>query len=171
MSKVPEKPEEVFEEFTAKVAGVFGDNLLSINLYGSGARGEYIREKSDLNFLIIIKSEGLSKLGGLWEYLVSWRKQAISTPLVLTESYVQSSLDSFPLEFLDMKDSHVTVFGEDPFDDIKIGLPHLRLQVERELKSKLLALRQGYLETRGKERELYSLLSILLNSSADMCQN
>ncbi|MCH8306175.1 MAG: nucleotidyltransferase domain-containing protein, partial [Candidatus Marinimicrobia bacterium] len=65
MFKKPVKPEEVYEEFSSGIESIFGSNLLSIYLYGSGARGEYIQGKSDINFLVVIKSEGLKFLSGV----------------------------------------------------------------------------------------------------------
>ena len=52
MAKIPVKPEEIFEEIISDYISIFGENLLSIILYGSAARGEYVKKKSDINLLI-----------------------------------------------------------------------------------------------------------------------
>ena len=44
-----------------------------------------------------------------------------------------------------MKLFHLTVFGEDIFQDVNIENSNLRHQCERELKVKLIGLRHGYL--------------------------
>ncbi len=162
MFKKPEKPEEVFKEFSSDIESIFGSNLLSINLYGSGARGEYVQGKSDINFLVIIKSEGLKFLSGVWDRINQWEKKGISTPLILTNSYVSSSLDTFPLEFLNMKEANVPVFGEDLLTGLDINENDLRIQIERELKSNLLNLRQGFMKTKGDRYELTGLISTSL---------
>ena len=162
MFKKPVKPEEVYEEFSSGIESIFGSNLLSIYLYGSGARGEYIQGKSDINFLVVIKSEGLKFLSGVWEYSDKWEKRGISTPLILTESYLSSSLDTFPLEFHNMKEANDLIFGKDLLEDISIDDNDLRVQVERELKSKLLSLRQGFMKTKGNRNELIDLISLSL---------
>ena len=41
------------------------------------------------------------------------------------------------------------LFGDDPLADLTIRHEHLRLQLERELKGKLLALRERYLSPAG----------------------
>ena len=162
MFKKPVKPEEVYEEFSSGIESIFGSNLLSIYLYGSGARGEYIQGKSDINFLVVIKSEGLKFLSGVWEYLDKWEKRGISTPLILTESYLSSSLDTFPLEFHNMKEANDLVFGKDLLENIFINDNDLRVQVEHELKAKLLSLRQGFMRTKGNRNELVDLISLSL---------
>jgi len=45
---------------------------------------------------------------------------------------------------------------------LKINNDHLRLQIERELKSKLLSLRQGYMESLGSRDGIQNLISISL---------
>jgi len=162
MFKKPVKPEEVYEDFSSDTESIFGSNLLSIYLYGSGARGEYIQGKSDINFLVVIKSEGLKYLSGVWEHLDKWEKRAISAPLILTESYLSSSLDAFPLEFHNMKEANELIFGEDLLDNININDKDLRVQVEHELKAKLLSLRQGFMITKGDRNELIDLISLSL---------
>ena len=162
MFKKPVKPEEVFEEFSSDTESIFGSNLLSIYLYGSGARGEYVQGKSDINFLVVIKSEGLKFLSGVWDHLDNWEKRGISAPLILTESYLSSSLDTFPLEFHNMKEANELIFGEDLLENIIINDNDLRIQVEHELKAKLLSLRQGFMQTKGNRNELIDLISLSL---------
>ena len=58
-----------------------------------------------------------------------------------------------------MQQSHHVLFGEDPLAGIAIGHEHLRLQLERELKEKLLALREGYLLTGGSPKRVLALLT------------
>jgi hypothetical protein len=54
MAKIPKTPEEIFPEITADFQKIFGEDLVSIILYGSGAGGDYVPGKSDLNFLITL---------------------------------------------------------------------------------------------------------------------
>ena len=61
MSKIPEKPEEIFSEITGDYRKLFGEELISIILYGSGAGEDYIPGKSDLNFLITLTDRGIEE--------------------------------------------------------------------------------------------------------------
>ena len=64
MAKIPKEPREVFEEITEDYQQAFGNDLVSIILYGSGASGEYVPKRSDLNFLIVLSEEGIDALEG-----------------------------------------------------------------------------------------------------------
>lgn len=78
--------------------------------------------------------------------------------ICLTEDFIDSSLDTFPLELLDMKLHHLTLVGKDILAGLQIATEHLRLQCERELKAKLSLLRQGLITHGCKEKELCSLI-------------
>src|SRR5512137_826677 len=103
MSKAPGNPEEIFQTVVKDYQTIFGSDLLSIMLYGSGARGEYIPQKSDINFLILLSDNGINNLSKAFEVVSRWHKSRVSTPLFLTNNYIQASLDVFPIEFLNLK--------------------------------------------------------------------
>ena len=67
---------------------------------------------------------------------------------------IKTSLDVFPIEFLNFKLIHSNVFGEDILNDIEIDRMDLRHQCERELKTKLIQLRQGYISSQGNRKTL-----------------
>jgi predicted nucleotidyltransferase len=154
MAKIPHDPKEIFEELTKDYQAVYGKELIAIVLYGSAASGNYIRKKSDINFLIVLTEEGIGQLQKSFKTVEKWYKRKVSTPLFLTESYISSSLDSFPIEFLNMQKCHQVVFGKDVLQELSFDKHHLRLQCEKELKGKLLQLRQGFLESSGKTKNL-----------------
>ena len=154
MAKIPKDPKEIFDAFTKDYQGIYGGALVSILLYGSAASGNYIPKKSDINFLIVLTDEGINQLKKSFKTVEKWYKRKVSIPLFLTKSYISTSLDSFPIEFLNMQKSYQLVFGEDVFKELSFNRDHLRLQCERELKGKLLQLRQVYLESRGKTKNL-----------------
>ncbi|HSB34321.1 MAG TPA: hypothetical protein VLG39_07685, partial [Nitrospirota bacterium] len=62
-----------------------------------------------------------------------------------------SSLDAFPVEFLDFKLIHKTVYGVDILRGLELDGKNLRLQCEREVKTKLIQARQGYIASLGKK--------------------
>lgn len=158
MSKIPKTPEQIFQEFTDDFMKTFGDELISIILYGSAARGEYIYKRSDINFLIVLTEQGIKELRRALLLIPRWQKRKVSTPLILTEGYIRSALDSFPIEFLNMKQHYQLVYGKDVFAEIEIQPEHLRLQCEREIRGKLLYLREGYLNTHGKSYRIKHLI-------------
>ena len=73
--------------------------------------------------------------------------------------YIETSRDVFPIEFLELRERHQLVFGEvDPFADLVIDVGHLQLEVEEQLRGKMLHLWEAYLETAGSRRQLRRLL-------------
>jgi predicted nucleotidyltransferase len=164
MARVPERPEEIFEEFTRDYQAVFRDDLKSITLYGSGARGDYVPKKSDLNFLIVLTEAAMDRLREAFPLIRKWRKRQVNIPLFLTEEYITSSLDSFPVEFLNLRHSHVLVYGKDVLEGLSFDKKSVRLQCERELKGKLLLLREAYLDSEGKAGGLGQVSSASLTA-------
>lgn len=162
MSKIPKSPDEIFQQFTTDYKNIFGDDLISIILFGSAARGEYIYKRSDLNFLITLSDSGMQRLKQAFSLIPKWRKKKVTTPLFLTNQYIQTALDSYPIEFLSMKQHHQVVYGEDVLLPIEIQPEPLRLQCERELRGKLIHLRQEYLNTGGKSRRIKHLVRFSL---------
>jgi predicted nucleotidyltransferase/uncharacterized protein (UPF0335 family) len=164
MAKIPQKPEEIFEEFTQDYQAVFRDDLKSIILYGSGARGEYVPKKSDLNFLVVLTETAMDRLRDVFPLIRKWRKRRVNIPLFLTEEYIGSSLDAFPIEFLNFNDSHVLVFGKDVLTGLSFHKADIRLQCEREIKGKLLLLREAFLASEEKTTSLAHLCSASLTA-------
>ena len=158
MAKIPDRPEHIFDAIREDYTALFGDDLVSIILYGSGARGEYVPKKSDINFLIVLSDSGIERLGSAVSTVAKWRKRNVRTPLVMTKGYIESSLDSFPLEFFNIKSAYQVVCGQDVLKDLAIRKDDLRLQCERELKAKLLLLRESFLEAEDKSNLLRQLV-------------
>lgn len=170
MAKAPRAPEDIFEAFTADYTAVFGADLESIVLYGSAARGEYLQNVSDINFLILLSDTGMDRLAAAMPLVIKWRKAMVATPLFLTREYITSSLDVFPIEFLNMQSAYRVVRGRDPLKHLAFDKRLVRLQAERELKAKLLQLRERFMETGGNAKKIAELISISLPAFASIFQ-
>jgi predicted nucleotidyltransferase len=157
--RAPQSPEEIIPEFTNDYYKIYGDDLISIILYGSGARGDYIPKRSDLNFLIVLTEEGMMNLDKAFKVVARWQKRRVTTPLIMSREYITTSLDIFPLEFLNIKQHYQVVWGKDPLETIEIKQKQLRLQLEREIKGKLLRLRAAYIASKGWKRNLVHVAS------------
>lgn len=164
MAKIPKKPEEIFQEIIGDYEQVFGPDLVSIILYGSGAGEDYIPGKSDLNFLITLTDRGIERFDEALDAVKRWRKRNVAIPLFMTCSYLLGSRDAYPIEFLNMKRRHIVVFGQDVLATIDFDPCHIRLQLERELRGKVIHLRSGYLATEGSARKLRELIRVSLTA-------
>jgi hypothetical protein len=158
MAKVPQDPKEIFPEIIDDYKGLFGHDLISIILYGSGAGRDYRPGRSDINFMIVLSEEGIEHLDKAFKVVGTWQKRKVAIPLFITESYVESSLDVFPIEYLNFQRNHVLVYGKDILAELSFDRELVRLQCEREIKGKLLLLREAYMETGGKGRALRGVI-------------
>ncbi len=148
-------PEELVQQIVQTMPG----RLQAAVLYGSAAAGDFVTGTSNYNVLLVVDRLGSAELNSLSKSALRWAKAGNRPPLLFTPGQLAASADVFPIELLDMRQSHRVLFGEDPLAGIAIQEEHLRLQLERELKVQLLALREGYLLTGGKPRLVAELLT------------
>ncbi len=158
MAKIPDSPMEITEAFAQDYKALFGDELVSVILFGSGASGTYVPKKSDINFLIVVTETGIQHLSACFPVIEKWQRYNVSVPLFMTRQYIQNSLDSFPLEFLNMKKNHRMIYGEDILNGLEIPRENIRLECETQLKGKLLHLRKDFLATLANRKALELLI-------------
>ena len=153
-----ENPVDIAKAAAEILKSIYGDELVSVILYGSAAGKDYVSGKSSVDLLVVLTDQGINKLALLFPHLKLLRKKRITIPLLLTEQFIKTSLDTFPVEFLNMKLQYKLITGKDVLFDLSIDKSWLRTQCERELKGKLLYLRQGFVETEGKAKPLKLLI-------------
>ncbi|CAB1065568.1 hypothetical protein D1BOALGB6SA_10365 [Olavius sp. associated proteobacterium Delta 1] len=130
------------------------DKLHSVYIVGSALTRDYDPKISDINSVIVLQKMDLKFLELLAPLGRKYGKIGIAAPLFMTPAYIDNSRDVFPIEFLNIKLLHHTIFGEDIFGDLDIDRSDLRHQCERELKVKLIGLRQGYISAAGNQKIL-----------------
>ncbi|MBW2166476.1 MAG: hypothetical protein JRG74_10410, partial [Deltaproteobacteria bacterium] len=150
--KVDDNAEVKFKPFLDVVLNNYKDKIHSIHIVGSALTEDFNLKTSDINSILVLKTFDLKFLEDFAPLGKKFGKKQISSPLIMTPEYVLNSLDVFPIEFLTIKILHKTIFGEDVFNDLKIKKSDLRHQCERELKVKLIGIRQGYLSSSGGKK-------------------
>ena len=133
-------------------------DIHSFHLVGSAVISDYDEKLSDINSVVVLHEMDLTFIAFLAPLGNKYGKKKIAAPLVMTPQYIQDSLDAFPVEFFDFRLIHKTIYGVDLFKDLRIDKPPLRLQCEREVKTKLIGLRQGYLSSLGRKENLTAML-------------
>ena len=149
----------VLKKMVQKLTQVLGDRLSSIVLYGSATRGDFHEGTSDFNLLIVLRDLHPGTLELLTDPVLHWERQRQPAPLIFSGAMVIDAADVFPIEFLDIKRYRKVLHGPDPFESLKVDPSHLRLQCERELREKMMRLREGYIECHKRPRRLKSLLT------------
>src|SRR5512146_2667790 len=150
-------PEEKIQEFVKRARAAAGENLESVILYGSAASGNFDPEFSDINLFCVLRDTAFGRLAELGPVATWWHGQKQSAPLIMSPAELESTADVFTIELLDMKRHHRVLFGEDVLQGLEIPMNLHRVQVEYELREKLILLRQRTLLAR-KEEHLWELL-------------
>ena len=163
-----QKAENKPEYYSNIIVRTIKPYLSAVYLFGSLARGEYIPGHSDINLLLILNDSSVTPLK---KASVLQRKFGENVNLLcLTREYILTSLDTFPIELLDMKAHHIRLYGEDILPGLQISKEHLRLQCERELKAKISLLWQGLVGCGGDDKGLYEILAGHFSSLAALIQ-
>lgn len=140
--------------FIEEILSGYSENIHSIHIVGSAVTEDFNEKTSDINSIFALKEMDLKFIELIAPLGKRYRKKSIAAPLVMTPEYIKHSLDVFPIEFLDFKLIHETIFGKDILKDIEISRVDLRHQCEREIKSKMIGLRQGYISSEGDRHML-----------------
>jgi hypothetical protein len=99
-----------------------------------------------------------TELAALAGPLARWQQAGNPLPQLFTAEELAASADVFPIELLDMQQARRVLFGDDPLAGIKIDMQYFRLQLERELKTRLLLLRRRFLACEGQPERIAQLL-------------
>ncbi len=134
-------------------------NLECVLLFGSAARGDFREGHSDLNVACILRSLTVEELGRLAGVVKWWCvEQKEPAPLFFTHEELRQAADVFAVEILDMKQGRRVLYGEDLVAKIEVPMNLHRLQIEHDLRTILLKLRQHYLRAPGNAHELAPVL-------------
>ena len=171
LDRLPDEARAKLLPYLKNLLAVHQDNVQSVIIYGSAAGAHYVPKKSDINLLVVVKAIDFSVLQKSLAVVTAGLRQKITAPLFLTQEYIKKSLDVFPIEFLDMQDNHVVVFGEDVFSGLVIPEEYCRFFCEQQVKGKLIRVRQAYLEVGLNPERLRALLRDSLKALLPIFRN
>jgi predicted nucleotidyltransferase len=154
-----------FDAFIDDLKATHGRNLASVVLYGSAAAGgDFVRNQSDYNLLIALHKIAPEDLRAAQAPMREWSRLGHSVPVYFTVSELQNAADVFPIEFHQMEQARVVLYGEDVLAALKISDEFLRHQTEYELRSKLIKLRRAFIPASASGQ---SLITLMANSLPD----
>jgi len=151
-------PEEKINDFVKRVRDAAGSNLESVILFGSAVSGDFHSGLSNLNLFCVLRDSSFASLQALAPVAKWWDRQKEPPPLCMTRKELHRSTDVFTIELLDMQQHHRVLFGEDVVQGLRISMHVHRVQVEYELREKLILLRQQILLASGNDSRLWDLL-------------
>jgi predicted nucleotidyltransferase len=157
--------DEKLTEVVRRLQEAAGENLQSVILYGSAARGDFHAHKSDLNLLCVLKSAKAPELSRIASVVRWWSGQLREpAPRIFTHEELIHSADVFAIEFLDIGQAHRVLFGDDPVAGIEVPMNLHRAQVEHELRAALQKLRDHFLRASDDEHQLREIYGKSISS-------
>ena len=135
-----------------------GSNILCIAEYGLAGK----------NHVVVVDELGYGILKVVEDSVKKLAKKDVY-PLFVTTEELADGRDVFPLEFLNIMSTKRIIHGKDAFENMKFDKEHVRRELESEFRSKLLTLRQGYLEACGLKKELGALVGRAIPTLAPVC--
>ena len=171
VARLPAAVQKKFIPYLRSLLEQHDGNVISANIYGSATGVNFIPKVSDINSVFVFKQLDFPAMKKSLRLIDAGIKQKIAAPLFLTQDYIRSSLDVFPMEFLDMQENHILVYGEDILKDLDIKTEHLRLFCEQQVKGKLVRIRQAFLEIGLKRKGQEALLKESLTALIPVFRN
>jgi predicted nucleotidyltransferase len=158
--------QEALNGLVEDLRATHGANLASVVLYGSAAAGDNIELRSDYNILIALNRITPEDLRQAQAPMREWQRLGHPLPVYFTVEELSDAADVFPIEFHQMANARVVLYGHDPFEFVKLSDANLRHQTEYELRSKLIQLRRLYIPASVSIQKLCDLMSDSLSSFA-----
>jgi nucleotidyltransferase-like protein len=152
------KIEEKLTEFVRRARESAGSGIEAIVLFGSAVSGDFHPGLSDLNLFCVLRESSFAALETLAPAVKWWSGQKEPPPLCMTIAELRRSTDVFTIELLDMVQHHRVLYGEDPLSGLQISTRSHRVQVEYELREKLVLLRQHLLLSAESDSRLWDVL-------------
>jgi predicted nucleotidyltransferase len=162
--KVSAQVRRHLEEFAEQLIRFYGQDLVSIAVFGSAASGDFSEATSDVNLLVVYSDLNIADLNAVAKLARTWLKKARFMPRFLSLRNLTGSARYFQVDFLDMRDAHVTIFGTDVLDKLELRPADLHWQLAHEVKRMRMRLKQQFWRAAGDEGLMRDILAHRFNS-------
>ena len=139
------------------VRAALGADFLACYLTGSVLTQGFKPSHSRVNALVVARALA-EHLDALAKALPETKKPPAFDPLFVTQAQIGKSLDSFPIEWLEIQEAHLLLEGQDVLSGLEVPRTYLRLQCEHDLRSRLIQLRQAYITQATHPERLEAVL-------------
>jgi predicted nucleotidyltransferase len=150
--------EKQITDFVERLKQEAGANLECVALFGSAASGEFHADYSDINILCVVRELSAPLLAILAPAINAWTRNKFPAPLIFSHTELERSADVFAIEMLDIRQRHRILYGEDIFTGMNVPMDLHRIQLEHSLRTKLLTLRQSYVQAVGDDNRVRRLM-------------
>lgn len=136
---------EAARRWLAPVRASLGSDFVAASLTGSVLTSGYDSKHSHVNILVLARTLNPATLDGLATAAPKQTRAPFFDPLFVTREELESSLDVFPIEWLDVTERYLLLEGEDVFATLRVPRENLRVQIEHDLRGKHVRLRMQWL--------------------------
>ncbi len=141
------------QQLAEQIDRTFGNQVVNWSIFGDTATGVFDADRHTVRNVLVLQQVDLDGVRTLAKLGDQFGLRRIVAPLILTPAFIAKSLDTFPLELLEIQQQAVSILGESPFVNLQFTDPNVRSQCEREMKTVIIALQQGLLSTHGKSQQ------------------
>jgi predicted nucleotidyltransferase len=144
--------------FIAAAKQAFGDDLVSVILYGSGAEGK-LRSTSDVNLILLLKTFDRSAADQIREPLRLAEAAIKLRVMFLLQDELEPASRAFAVKFADIARRRVVLYGEDPFASISVPRADAIFRLQQTLLNLTLRLRETYVARSLREEQLSTVIA------------
>ncbi|HEX8650702.1 MAG TPA: hypothetical protein VF708_07660 [Pyrinomonadaceae bacterium] len=158
--------QDSLKHFVEDLRSTHGENLASVMLYGSAAMGDEMAQGAGYNVLVALNRITPEDLRLAQAPIREWQRLGQPLPVYFTLAELSDAADVFPIEFHQMERARKVLYGQDPFEFVRVSDANLRHQTEYELRGKLIQLRRSYIPASVSVEKLSGLMSESLGTFA-----
>jgi hypothetical protein len=158
LDRLPAPLRDPAQRYAALIREVTARRALALIFHGIALEGGFDPSTHTARNVLLVDQSDLEQLRALGSQGRRLGKAGIAAPVVMTPGFIQASLDTFPLELIEIQQRGVRVFGEDHFASLAFADDHVRMQCERELKVALVHLHQALITSGGRDSVLHGII-------------
>jgi predicted nucleotidyltransferase len=156
--KVSNEIRRDLETFVHQLTELYKKDLVSITVFGSAAAGQYSQQTSDVNLLVVYSELNIVDLKAVAKLACEWAKKRNFSPRFLSKRNLLSSIRYFQIDWVDMKDAHIVLYGEDVLAGIEVHPSDMHWQVAHEIKRMRMRIKQQFWRACGDEALLRRII-------------
>ena len=156
--QVPATIQKDLTEFLSQVVQLYADDLVSIMAFGSSVTKDYVENSSDINLMIVYSDLNITDLNTVSKLARGWLKKRAFSPRFISVNNLTSSSKFFPIDMLEMKDMHTTLYGKDLLNDMLIEKSGLHWQLSYEIKAMRMRIKQQFWRSCGDDHIMQKIL-------------
>lgn len=146
------------KEFVTAIMDLYTDGLVSIMAFGSVVTGDYDEAESDVNLLVVYNDLNIVDLARAADLSRRWLRKQRFAPRFLSRRNLEESARYFQVDFIEMRDAHVVLWGEDVLAGMELRPAELRWQIAYEVKAMRMRLKQQFWRTANDPPRMRAVL-------------